>query len=162
MLTPDEARALATDRLKDVAHGGDPSVDRHRAREALTVSELADLYLRDGPAEKPNKKASSWGADRSNIERHIKPLLSGKIAKSLTHVDIAKFQSDVAAGKSKSDIKTKKRSRNCCGRIRHRGPLACRSRRHVAIRRRPKNDRREPGKEGVAVQEPENGAVSLG
>lgn len=111
VLTPGEARLLAAEKLKEVAYGGDPSADRHQTREALTIIELADLYLRDGPAEKPNKKASSWETDRSNIERHIKPLLGRKIAKSLTHADIAKFQFDVALGKSKADIKTKKRGR---------------------------------------------------
>src|SRR5207248_6132989 len=97
---------LAGDKLKQVAYGGDPSADRHIQREALTVNQLADLYLKDGPAEKPNKKASSWGADRSNIERHVKPLLGSKIAKTVTQAEIAKFQADVAAGKSKADIKT--------------------------------------------------------
>jgi integrase len=111
VLAPDEARTLAGEKLKQVAHGGDPSADRHLARAALTVDELSDLYLREGPAEKPNKKASSWAADRSNIERHVKPLLGRKIAKALTQADIAKFQVDVAAGKSKADIKTKKRGR---------------------------------------------------
>ena len=111
VITPDEARTLAGDKLMQVAHGGDPSADRHLARDALTVNELAEFYLRDGPAEKPNKKASSWVADASNIERHIRPLLGRKITKSLTQSDIAKFQADVAAGKSKADIRTKKRGR---------------------------------------------------
>ncbi len=111
-LTPDEARAIAGDKLKDVAKGGDPSAERHRARrEALTIAELAHLYLAEGPAAKPNKKASSWATDRSNIERHLKPLLGRKLAGSLTHDDVVKFQRDVAAGKSKADIKTKKRGR---------------------------------------------------
>ena len=67
-------------------------------------SELADLYLAEGPAAKPNKKASSWATDRSNIERHVKPLLGRKLAASLTHDDVVRFQRDVAAGKSKADI----------------------------------------------------------
>jgi integrase len=112
VLTPDEARKLAGERLKEVAKGGDPSAERHRVRrEALTIAELADLYLAEGPAAKPNKKASSWATDRSNIERHVKPLLGGKLAASLTHDDVVKFQRDVAAGKSKADVKTKKRGR---------------------------------------------------
>jgi integrase len=80
-------------------------------RQAMTVCELADRYLAEGPAEKPNKKESSWGTDRSNIERHIKPLLGRKVAKSLTASDVARFQADVAAGKSAADIKTKKQGR---------------------------------------------------
>lgn len=112
VLTPDEARKLAGDKLKEVATGGDPSAERHRVRrEALTIAELADLYLAEGPAAKPNKKASSWATDRSNIERHVKPLLGRKMAASLTHDDVVRFQRDVATGKSKADIKTKKRGR---------------------------------------------------
>jgi len=112
VLTPDEARTLAGDKLKEAAKGGDPSAERHRVRrEALTIAELADLYLAEGPAAKPNKKASSWAADRSNIERHVKPLLGRKLSASLTHDDVVRFQRDVAAGKSKADIKTKKRGR---------------------------------------------------
>jgi len=95
------------DKLKEVSLGGDPSTDRHLAREA----ELADLYLREGGAAKPNKRESSWAADGFNIERRIKPLLGRKTAKSLTQADFAKFQADVAGGKSRADIKTKKRGR---------------------------------------------------
>ncbi len=112
VLTPDEARVIARDKLKEVETGSDPSAERHRARrEALTVAALADLYLAEGPAAKPNKKASSWGTDRSNIERHVKPLLGRKLAAALTHDDVVRFQRDVAAGKSKADIKTRKRGR---------------------------------------------------
>jgi hypothetical protein len=59
VLSADEARKLAGDKLKEVAYGRDPSAERRRARDALTVAELADLYLRDGPAEKVNNKVSS-------------------------------------------------------------------------------------------------------
>ncbi len=57
VLTPDEARTIAADKLKEVAKGGDPSAERHRVRrEALLVAELADLHLAEGPAVKPNKE----------------------------------------------------------------------------------------------------------
>lgn len=49
--------------------------------------------------------------DRSNLERHVKPLLGRKLAKELTRADVVKFQTDVVAGRSKADIKTKKRGR---------------------------------------------------
>ncbi len=44
-VTPDEARALAKERLGDVAKGADPSAERRAIRKAITVSELCDLYL---------------------------------------------------------------------------------------------------------------------
>ena len=65
-LTPDEARTLAGDALKDVAKGGDPSAERHALRGAITVSELCDLYLADA---KSRIKASTLAMDKSRIKR---------------------------------------------------------------------------------------------
>jgi integrase len=110
-LTPEEARKRAAKLLGAVSDGADPAGERTDAKRALTVADLAELYLSEGPAEKPNKKASSWAADRSNIERHVQPLLGRKLLNTLTAADIAKFQADVAAGKNKADIKTRKRGR---------------------------------------------------
>src|SRR5262249_52076562 len=84
---------------------------RYGARSALTISDLADAYLVEGPAAKPNKRASSWATDRSNIERHVKALLGRKPAKGLSQADVAKFQADVASGKSKADVRTGFRGR---------------------------------------------------
>src|SRR5258708_6474157 len=42
--TPDEARQLAGDKLKAARKGADPSADRHATRDAMSVSELCDLY----------------------------------------------------------------------------------------------------------------------
>jgi integrase len=110
-LTPEEARKQAAKVLAAVQDGSDPAAERAEAKRAVTIAELADLYFAEGLAEKPNKKASSWMADASNVERHIKPLLGSKLLRHLTQADIAKFQADVAVGKSRADIKTKKRGR---------------------------------------------------
>jgi integrase len=110
-LTPDEARRKAATLLAVVTNGGDPAADRAEVKKAITVAELAELYYTEGPADKPNKKASSWQSDRSNIERHIKPLLGRRLIQSLTSPDIARFQADVASGKSKADLKTGNRGR---------------------------------------------------
>ena len=71
-LTPDEARRLAGDRLREVAAGGDPSAERRALRAAVTVAQLCDLYLQDA---KDRIKASTLAADRSRIETHVKPLI---------------------------------------------------------------------------------------
>jgi integrase len=110
-LTPEEARKRAKKLFAAVADGGDPATDRAEVKRALSVTDLAKLYLAEAPAEKPNKKASSWATDRSNIERHIEPLLGRRFVTALTQADIAKFQADVAAGRSKADIKTRPRGR---------------------------------------------------
>ena len=110
-LTPDEARRKAAKLLAAVTNGGDPAAERAETKKALTVGELAELYYAEGPAEKPNKKGSSWQADRSNIERHIRPLLGRRLIQSLKSPDIARFQTEVASGKSRADVKTGKRGR---------------------------------------------------
>ena len=109
--TTEEARRRALELLRRVREGRDPAAEKAEALQDLTVAALADCYLAEGPVEKPNKKASSWLTDRSNIERHVKPLLARKIVKALTQADIAKFQADVAAGKSKADFRTGRRGR---------------------------------------------------
>ncbi|MFP4387291.1 MAG: integrase arm-type DNA-binding domain-containing protein [Alphaproteobacteria bacterium] len=107
--TPDEARKKAKSVLHSMDGGGDPESDKTEARQALTVSELCDLYVQDGPNYKPDKKESTWTTDKSNIERHIKPLLGQRKANALKQADVARFQADVANGKSKMYLKTKPR-----------------------------------------------------
>ena len=66
-------------------------------------------------------------------------MLDSKIAKALTQADIAKFQADVAAGKSRVDIKDyEARARHRRGRPRHRSALARGPRRMLqfAVRRK--------------------------
>jgi integrase len=112
VLTPDQARELARQVLAQVAAGEDPVAKKRAQRIAgITIAELADIYLTEGPALKPNKKASSWATDCSNIGRHIKPLLGDRSARELTQAEVAKFQADVAAGRNRADVKTKKRGR---------------------------------------------------
>ncbi|MEQ9350257.1 MAG: tyrosine-type recombinase/integrase, partial [Alphaproteobacteria bacterium] len=110
-LTAEQARSRAVRLLAEISDGHDPSSDRRQARNAITVSQLADLYLSEGPADKPNKKASSWQTDQSNIRRHILPLLGNRLLQSLVQADISRFQSDVAAGKTALDEKTGFRGR---------------------------------------------------
>jgi hypothetical protein len=105
-LTPDEARNLAADRLGAVAKGGDPSGDRHAAREAMTVVEVCDWYL--GAAAKGDIlgrrgeriKASTLAMDKSRIDTHVRPLIGRKRADSLTDTEISRLQRDIAAGKT--------------------------------------------------------------
>ena len=105
VLTPEEARQRAKKALLGVADGQDPSADRHAKREDLLVSDLVEVYLEEGPADKPRKKQSSWDIDASNLRNHAVPLLGRRQAKSLTRADIQRFQADVTAGKSKASGK---------------------------------------------------------
>ena len=59
VLTAEQARDMAKDRLAEVRLGQDPAEGRQEARRDPTVSVLCDRYLKEGPTEKPNKKAGA-------------------------------------------------------------------------------------------------------
>jgi integrase len=106
-LTPDQARELASDRLKQVRLGRDPSAERHAARSSITVSEICELYLADA---KGRIKPSTLALDRSRIECHVKPLIGRRAVSGLTQRDIERVQADIAAGKTAKPRKEKGRS----------------------------------------------------
>jgi integrase len=110
-MTPDEARQRARRTLAAVSHGADPSAERHAQRADLTIAELVEKYLQEGPTDKPTKKQSTWETDASNLRRHAVPLLGRRHLSSLTTADIQKFQRDVTEGKTEADEKTGRRGR---------------------------------------------------
>jgi integrase len=112
--TVETARREARRLLGHIVDGEDPVEAKAVERTDLTLSQLCDLYLGQ-PIVITNrgtaKKASSLEIDRSNMERHIKPLLGQVRLRALTRADVERFQQDVASGKSKADIKTNARGR---------------------------------------------------
>ncbi len=96
-LTPEQARQLAREKLADVSKGEDPSADRFKLRQSITVSELCDLYLEEA---KPRLKLNTYLTNSSQVERHIKPLIGRHTVASLTHSDVTKLQADIMAGKT--------------------------------------------------------------
>ncbi len=97
-LAPEEARRLASDRLKEAEKGADPSADRRRLRHALTVGEICDAYLLEARGRIKELTASRY---RSSIERHIKPLIGRIAGVALAAEDVARMQIDIAAGKTR-------------------------------------------------------------
>ncbi|MBF0455789.1 MAG: tyrosine-type recombinase/integrase [Magnetococcales bacterium] len=106
--TPDMARQKAVEVLGLVSSGEDPAEAKQESKKAITVSELCDLYLKDGVT---TKKESTLEIDRGRIEHHIKPILGRKKVVSVTRVDVQRLLRDVAAGKTARDIKTGPRGR---------------------------------------------------
>jgi integrase len=98
--TVETARDRAREILGELSQGVDPQVQKTVSRNELTVNELIDLYLEEGPADKPNKRDSSWEGDRSSLHSHIRPLLGKRIASTLVPSDLAKAQADIANGKT--------------------------------------------------------------
>jgi hypothetical protein len=109
--TPDEARKAALDALGRARRGEDPNAERKAAKAALTVSDLIDGYLADGPATKPAKRPSSWVSDGSNLNRHIRPLIGTKVANHVTKGDAARAIRDIMDGKTLADVRTGPRGR---------------------------------------------------
>ena len=82
--------------------GKDPAGDKRAQRLDLTIAKLVEHYLEEGPADKPDKKASSWVTDASNLRRHVVPILGRRRASTLARADLQRLQADVTAGKTKA------------------------------------------------------------
>jgi integrase len=115
--TPALARKQARVLLGRIARGENPSEERRLNARAITVKELCARYLKDaenglvlGKGERP-KKALTIYVDTSRIHRHIVPLLGTRRVMDLIPSDINRFIRDVMSGKTKADVKTRKRGR---------------------------------------------------
>lgn len=112
--TPDTARTEAERLRGEVAHGGDPALDRQAGRKAETVAELCDLYLAAVEAGEVRtrrgapKRASTIATDRGRITRHIKPLLGNRRVADLAPDDVKRFVAAVARGDTAGDFGTTK------------------------------------------------------
>jgi integrase len=112
--TPETARERAKMILREAEAGNDPLLALEAARAVPTVSALCDAYLLAVPTlvlpgKGRPKKARSIETDRSNIARHIEPLLGVKRANEVRKLDVERMQRDIAAGKTKMKAKTKPR-----------------------------------------------------
>ncbi len=106
VLTLEKARDQAKIKLGQVADGADPAEESAASRDAMTVTEVCDWYLREAEAgrilgrrHRPIK-ASTLAMDRSRIETHIKPLIGRRHVRALKLADIEGMQADIAAGKT--------------------------------------------------------------
>lgn len=106
VVTAEEARRLAIQKLGDIARGKDPSSERKAARAAMTVAELCDLYVAERLA---TRKPSSVASAKSDIENHVKPLLGAEKAAAITAEDVDRLLLAIAAGKTAKQSKTRKR-----------------------------------------------------
>jgi len=117
-LTVERAREMAKVELAKVVEGQDPASERAEHREAVTVSELCDLYMEAANAglvlgrKGTPKKASTLSTDQSRIDAHIKPQLGPLKAREVKRADIEQFKTAVVTGKTARDQKLGFRSRS--------------------------------------------------
>ncbi len=106
--TAELARTEALKIVNTIAQGDSPNAQRSGPEREVTVSQLMVIYFELGCR---NKKPRTIKNEKSFAERHIKPLLGATFVAALTKFDIEKFMQDVAAGKTRIDIKTGPRAR---------------------------------------------------
>jgi len=106
LMTVEEARILAHEKLVAVSKGVDPLAEEAKGAGLLTVAEICDWYIAEAEAgrilgrRRRAIKASTLAMDRSRIESHIKPLLGRRQVGSLKLGDIEGAQADIATGKT--------------------------------------------------------------
>lgn len=106
VLTPEQARTLAREKLVSVTKGNDPAEQKKAARAAPTVEAVCEWYLEKaesgellGRRRRPIARAT-LALDRSRIKTHVIPLLGTRLVRGLTVADLERFQADVTAGKT--------------------------------------------------------------
>lgn len=106
--TLDKARLEARKLLGQVAAGVDPMEEKRAGKKDLTVKELTAIYWE---AVESHKKEATVSNEKGQTERHILPLLGRVRLRDLKKQHVQKFLSDIAAGKTAADVRTKKRGR---------------------------------------------------
>lgn len=87
------ARNLARDLKERVARGEDPSAEWRALRDAPTVAELCDRYLKEW--SRLRNAPRTIKDDEAHIERYIKPRLGHKRVDEVTRLDVDRFLTDV-------------------------------------------------------------------
>lgn len=105
--TAEQARTKATQLLRAVSDGHDPAHDRIETRNALTVNDLLDDYLKSG---KFGEKADSTRyVDRGRIERHLRPTLGHLHLDEVDKEAVRKAHVAIRDGKTAVIEKTEKK-----------------------------------------------------
>ena len=106
LMTVEEARVIAHEKLVAVSKGVDPAALVEPDGSTTTVGEICDWYLLEANAgrilgrRRRPIQASTLAMDKSRIETHIRPLLGDRRVSSLKLADIEAMQADIAAGKT--------------------------------------------------------------
>jgi len=106
LMTVEQARQIAHEKLVAVSKGIDPAAEQAAETGAMTIAEVCDWYLKEAEAgrilgrRRRPIKASTLAMDRSRIEQHIKPLIGSRRVKALTLGDIEGMQADIARGRT--------------------------------------------------------------
>ena len=115
--TVDQARQRAQDIIRAAAEGRDPQREKIGLRNAITVREMCDKYLKAASANlvmtrfgQPKGKAT-LKIDEGRIARHIKPLIGNLRARDVTQADVQRMADAVSEGRTGGVFKGKPRGK---------------------------------------------------
>jgi integrase len=93
-----QARARARELRKEIDRGDDPAGDRQERREAPTIADLIDRYLRD---HLPRKAASTHGDDKTMLKEIAKYLGRHSRVAEINHGDVADMHRRISESKGR-------------------------------------------------------------
>lgn len=106
----DDARNKVAEYRQMLLRDEDPTEEKNKAKKDINISDLCDLYMREGTS---HKKASTLKIDEGRIQHHIKPLIGKIIVKSLNTGNVEKMVLEIAKGNvSSTKESTKLRGRS--------------------------------------------------
>jgi site-specific recombinase XerD len=104
--TVEQARTQAEGIVRSASEGRDPQREKRAVRDAVTVGELCDLYLKAASAGlvttrfgRP-KRSSTIAIDEGRVTRHIKPTIGRLPARELSRSDVQRMIDAIAEGKT--------------------------------------------------------------
>lgn len=106
-LTVEQARKIATERMREVLNGIDPQAEKKARKDAQTVDQVIDAYLLSDAFM--GKAQTTRDSDMGRITRHIRPILGNATADTLTTNDVRKLVKGVTDGVTAVKLKTKAR-----------------------------------------------------
>ncbi|MCP4408803.1 MAG: tyrosine-type recombinase/integrase [Gammaproteobacteria bacterium] len=116
-LTPKDARDRALAILAEVKRGNNPAQERIEKRQEMKISDLVDLYekegcyvlrgVRQGEPMKPRTKAYTI----ARLKNHVVPLLGDRPVSEVNSTDIEKMVRGITAGRTAKDERAGNRRR---------------------------------------------------
>ncbi|WP_084514749.1 tyrosine-type recombinase/integrase [Sphingobium lactosutens] len=112
-LTVEQARSLAQDWQALVRAGGDPSLDKTRARANPTIREFCEQFIEQHSI--PHNKPGTVRRNRQNIKNHIIPVLGKIKVADLTRPDVSALMMQLAhtPGAANTTLACLKKMFNC-------------------------------------------------
>ncbi|BBF93426.1 site-specific integrase [Blastochloris tepida] len=93
----EKARAEAERIIAPATLGSDPAADRREQREAATIADLIETFMRE--SVRPRKKPRTVELYDSYFRLHVIPTLGTRKARDVTHADVARLHRKLGAEK---------------------------------------------------------------